>query len=135
MVGAVTMSVTVRRNLRVEGASHCSMYPTPSAKIHLPDDGTLRPTSSDPQRLPTRRWGDHALAVTSHRREIARYVNLVDLILAPLANPGSNRAVAHCFYSTAAENREDERETTHGRFTGVLVRDGGRLILQRKVQA
>ena len=36
-----------------------------------------------------------------------------------------NTAVAHYFYSTAAENREDERETTHGRFTDVLVRDGG----------
>lgn len=36
-----------------------------------------------------------------------------------------NTAVAHYFYSTATENREGEREMTHGRYTDVLVRDGG----------
>ena len=36
-----------------------------------------------------------------------------------------NTAVAHYYYSSASENREDERETTHGRYTDVLVRDGG----------
>ncbi len=36
-----------------------------------------------------------------------------------------NTAVAHYFYSTATENREGKRETTHGRYTDVLVRDGG----------
>jgi hypothetical protein len=35
-----------------------------------------------------------------------------------------NTAVAHYFYSTAIENRKGERETTHGRYTDVLVRDG-----------
>jgi ketosteroid isomerase-like protein len=34
-------------------------------------------------------------------------------------------AVAHYFYSTAAETPQGERETTHGRYTDVLVRDGG----------
>jgi ketosteroid isomerase-like protein len=36
-----------------------------------------------------------------------------------------NTAVAHYFYSEASENRKGERETTHGRYTDVLVRDGG----------
>ncbi|UCC85247.1 MAG: nuclear transport factor 2 family protein [Gemmatimonadota bacterium] len=36
-----------------------------------------------------------------------------------------NTAVAHYFYSTASENRKGERETTHGRYTDVLVRDRG----------
>lgn len=36
-----------------------------------------------------------------------------------------NTAVAHYVYSTAAENRDGERETTHGRFSDILVRDGG----------
>ncbi|NIO33190.1 MAG: DUF4440 domain-containing protein [Gemmatimonadetes bacterium] len=36
-----------------------------------------------------------------------------------------NTAVAHYFYSTASENRKGERETTHGRYTDVLVLDGG----------
>lgn len=35
-----------------------------------------------------------------------------------------NTAVVHYFYSTANENRQGERETTHGRYTDVLVRDG-----------
>ncbi|NIN67917.1 MAG: hypothetical protein GTO63_25075, partial [Anaerolineae bacterium] len=33
-----------------------------------------------------------------------------------------NTAVAHYLYSTASENRRGERETTHGRYTDVLVR-------------
>jgi type II secretory pathway pseudopilin PulG len=36
-----------------------------------------------------------------------------------------NTAVAHYVYSTATEDREGERETTHGRYTDILVRDGG----------
>ncbi len=36
-----------------------------------------------------------------------------------------NTAVAHYLYSTATEDREGERETTHGRYTDILVRDGG----------
>ena len=36
-----------------------------------------------------------------------------------------NTAVAHYFYSTSTENRKEERKTTHGRYTDVLVRDGG----------
>ncbi len=35
-----------------------------------------------------------------------------------------NTAVAHYLYSTAMENREADRETTHGRYTDILVRDG-----------
>ena len=35
-----------------------------------------------------------------------------------------NTAVAHYFYSTASENRKGDRETTHGRFTDVLVKEG-----------
>ena len=35
-------------------------------------------------------------------------------------------AVAHYYYSTAAEDREGERETTHGRYTDVLVKQDGR---------
>ena len=35
-----------------------------------------------------------------------------------------NVAVAHYIYSVASENRDGERETTHGRYTDVLVRDG-----------
>lgn len=35
-----------------------------------------------------------------------------------------NTAVAHYVYSVASENRDGERETTHGRYTDVLVRDG-----------
>ena len=34
-------------------------------------------------------------------------------------------AVAHYFYSTAAATPQGERETTHGRYTDVLVRDDG----------
>ena len=34
-------------------------------------------------------------------------------------------AVAHYYYSTAAEDREGKRETTHGRYTDILVKDGG----------
>ncbi len=35
-----------------------------------------------------------------------------------------NTAVAHYLYSTATENRKGERETTHGRYTDILLRDG-----------
>lgn len=35
-----------------------------------------------------------------------------------------NTAVAHYFYSTASENRKGDRETTHGRYTDVLVKEG-----------
>jgi hypothetical protein len=35
-----------------------------------------------------------------------------------------NTAVAHYLYSIATEDREGERETTHGRYTDILVRDG-----------
>ena len=35
-----------------------------------------------------------------------------------------NTAVAHYLYSVAAEDREGERETEHGRYTDILVRDG-----------
>ncbi len=35
-----------------------------------------------------------------------------------------NTAVAHYFYSVASENRKGERQTTHGRYTDVLVREG-----------
>jgi hypothetical protein len=36
-----------------------------------------------------------------------------------------NTAVAHYVYSVATENRSQERETVHGRYTDVLVREGG----------
>jgi hypothetical protein len=36
-----------------------------------------------------------------------------------------NTAVAHYFYSQASENRKGERETTHGRYTDVLVKENG----------
>ncbi len=36
-----------------------------------------------------------------------------------------NTAVAHYFYSTAAEDRKGDRETTSGRYTDVLLNDGG----------
>lgn len=36
-----------------------------------------------------------------------------------------NTAVAHYFFSTATEDRKAERRTTHGRYTDILVRDGG----------
>ena len=36
-----------------------------------------------------------------------------------------NTAVAHYYFSTASENRAGERETSHGRFTDVLVREEG----------
>lgn len=35
-----------------------------------------------------------------------------------------NTAVAHYLYSTATEDRKGDRETTHGRYTDVMVRDG-----------
>lgn len=34
-------------------------------------------------------------------------------------------AVAHYVYSVASEDREGKRQTRHGRYTDVLVRDGG----------
>ena len=34
-------------------------------------------------------------------------------------------AVAHYYYSTAAEDREGKRETTHGRYTDVLIKQDG----------
>ena len=36
-----------------------------------------------------------------------------------------NTAVAHYFYSQASENRKGERETSHGRYTDVLVKENG----------
>ncbi len=36
-----------------------------------------------------------------------------------------NTAVAHYFYSEASENRKGERETSHGRYTDVLVKENG----------
>ena len=35
-------------------------------------------------------------------------------------------AVAHYYYSTAAEDRKGRRETTHGRYTDVLVKQDGK---------
>jgi hypothetical protein len=35
-------------------------------------------------------------------------------------------AVAHYVYSTASENHEGKRETTHGRYTDILVRTDGK---------
>ena len=35
-------------------------------------------------------------------------------------------AVAHYYYSTAAEDREGKRETTHGRYTDVLIKQDGK---------
>jgi hypothetical protein len=35
-----------------------------------------------------------------------------------------NTAVAHYLYSNATENRKGERQTTHGRYPDILVRDG-----------
>ena len=35
-----------------------------------------------------------------------------------------NTAVAHYLYSEASEDSEGKRETTHGRYTDVLIRDG-----------
>jgi len=35
-------------------------------------------------------------------------------------------AVAHYYYSTAAEDREGTRETTHGRYTDVLIKQDGK---------
>ncbi len=37
-------------------------------------------------------------------------------------------AVAHYYYSTAAEDREGKRETTHGRYTDVLVKQDGKWL-------
>jgi hypothetical protein len=37
-------------------------------------------------------------------------------------------AVAHYYYSTATEDREGKRETTHGRYTDVLVKEGGKWL-------
>jgi ketosteroid isomerase-like protein len=37
-------------------------------------------------------------------------------------------AVAHYYYSTAAEDREGKRETTHGRYTDVLIKQDGKWI-------
>lgn len=37
-------------------------------------------------------------------------------------------AVAHYYYSTATEDREGERETTHGRYTDVLVKEEGKWL-------
>ena len=36
-----------------------------------------------------------------------------------------NTAVAHYYYSQAMEDRKGDRKTEHGRYTDVLVRDGG----------
>jgi hypothetical protein len=36
-----------------------------------------------------------------------------------------NTAVAHYFYTEAAEDRKGERKTTHGRYTDVLVKENG----------
>jgi hypothetical protein len=37
-------------------------------------------------------------------------------------------AVAHYYYSTAAEDRDGKRETTHGRYTDVLVKQDGKWL-------
>lgn len=37
-------------------------------------------------------------------------------------------AVAHYYYSTATEDREGKRETTHGRYTDVLVKEDGKWL-------
>ena len=37
-----------------------------------------------------------------------------------------NTAVAHYFYSEAAEDRKDERKTVHGRYTDILVKEKGK---------
>ena len=37
-------------------------------------------------------------------------------------------AVAHYYYSTAAEDREGKRKTTHGRYTDVLIKQDGNWI-------
>ena len=36
-----------------------------------------------------------------------------------------NTAVAHYFYSQASEDRKGERETVHGRYTDILVKENG----------
>jgi hypothetical protein len=38
-----------------------------------------------------------------------------------------NTAVAHYFYSQASENRKGERETVHGHYTDILVKENGTL--------
>ena len=35
-------------------------------------------------------------------------------------------AVAHYYYSTAAEDRDGKRKTTHGRYTDVLINQNGK---------
>ena len=37
-------------------------------------------------------------------------------------------AVAHYYYSTATEDRDGKRETTHGRYTDVLVKQDGKWL-------
>lgn len=37
-------------------------------------------------------------------------------------------AVAHYYYSTAAEGRDGKRKTTHGRYTDVLIKQGGKWL-------
>jgi len=40
----------------------------------------------------------------------------------------NNTAIAHYFYSVAAEDRKDERKTVHGRYTDILVKEKGKWL-------
>jgi ketosteroid isomerase-like protein len=61
----------------------------------------------------------------------SRFENQNSTILVQELNPVGiivhrDTAVAHYYYSVASENRQGERETIHGRYTDVLMKQDGK---------
>lgn len=91
----------------INDATHASVsawgmeYPTPRGRSSL------------------HRWAQHSQSTNT--------MQMYDL--APLAIAiGGDTALVHYYYTTASKNAEGKNETTHGRCSDTLVRDGGKWV-------
>ena len=67
----------------------------------------------------TKRWEKYTSA---NSKTLEQELNPVGIVVE------GSVAVVHYYYSVATENRKGERETAHGRFTDILVKDGQRWL-------
>jgi len=67
----------------------------------------------------TKRWTKYGEA---NSKTLEQELNPVGIVVE------GSVAVVHYYYSEAVENRKGERETAHGRFTDILVKDGQRWL-------
>jgi hypothetical protein len=84
--------------------------------LHSSFLGWTRDTPMPRDKASTQRWSKYEFADS----------NVIELELSPVGIVvAGSTAVAHYYYSQATENSEGKRETVHGRYTDILVRDGG----------